>query len=329
MNTNRRKWIKVDEASCFAVLLIAVLGLSSCGPAGQQEEPVFWNAGKLTFSVSAPGGTINVGDHYDVTFTAIYPTNGVVTFPEIGREKDIVVVNREWQELPFDPDAGHKKEEVKYTITSFRLGDHVICENPVLYQHDGITETNAAPETTVKVVSSLDETTTSEIADLQPVHKLPGRIPIWVWIIPGAALIAFLVGLIASTLWKNRKTLIPAPPPIPPHVIALKALAALQHKGLLEKDECGPFYTELSMILRTYLDGRFRLNATDETTEEIVEALSRSPELSMDQQSILRDFMTQADMVKFAKGRPDRSSMESAFATTKQFIEETKAEAQN
>lgn len=78
------------------------------------------------------------------------------------------------------------------------------------------------------------------------------------------------------------------------------------------------------MILRNYLDGRFKLNATDETTEEIVEALSQSPELNSGQQGILRDFMTQADIVKFAKGNPDRSTMEMAFSTTKQFVEETK-----
>jgi hypothetical protein len=31
-------------------------------------------------------------------------------------------------------------------------------------------------------------------------------------------------------------------------------------------------------------------------------------------------------MVKFAKGHPDRTTMESAFATTQQFVEETKQE---
>ena len=95
-------------------------------------------------------------------------------------------------------------------------------------------------------------------------------------------------------------------------------------KGLLEKDECNPFYTELSLILREYLEGRFRLNAPDETTEEIIEALSQSPELTGAQRNILQEFMRQADIVKFAKGHPDRTTMESAFGTTKDFINETK-----
>ena len=51
----------------------------------------------------------------------------------------------------------------------------------------------------------------------------------------------------------------------------------------------------------------------------------KSPKLSGTQRNILQDFMRQADIVKFAKGHPDRPTMESAFITTKQFVEETKA----
>jgi hypothetical protein len=98
-------------------------------------------------------------------------------------------------------------------------------------------------------------------------------------------------------------------------------------KGLLEQDECKPFYTALSLILRSYLEGRFNLNAPDETTEEIIEELSRSPELNGQQRNILQEFMRQADIVKFAKGHPDRTTMESAFHTTKQFVEETKMDS--
>ena len=96
------------------------------------------------------------------------------------------------------------------------------------------------------------------------------------------------------------------------------------NKGLLEQNLCNPFYTELSLILREYLEGRFKLNAPDETTEEIVEELSRSPELSKEQQIILQEFMHQADLVKFAKGNPEHATMKKAFDTTKQFVEETK-----
>jgi len=321
MNTNKRK-LKVGEASCFVGLLALVALLSSCGPGIEPNDKLIWIPGKLTFGTSTPGGTIQIGDPYKVTLRAIYPTNGVVDFPEIGREKDIVVLDRKWNDQLFSD--GHKKTELILTITSFRIGDHVICTEPAIYHHDGISETNRCPETKLTVITSLEADATSKIADIKPVHKLPGRVPPWLWISLLVALIAFLVGLASSRLWKNRAVIIPRTPPIPPHVLAFQALQVLKGKGLLEKDECNPFYTELSLILRTYLEGRFLLNAPDETTEEIVGAMSRSPELGGSQRNILQDFMRQADMVKFAKGHPDRATMESAFDITKQFVEETK-----
>jgi hypothetical protein len=323
MNTEKHSFKYVSKWPRLALFLLGLLLMSGCKPKVAMESKEIWLPGDLSFAISTPGGTIQVGDPYEVTFSAIYPTNGTVSFPEIGRGKEIVVLNREWREVPFEPDRGHKKEEVTYTLTSFRIGDHLICKNPMIYQHDGISESRPAPETTLTVVSSLPENAASEIADIKPEQKLPGRIPRWLWIAVGASAIAFLVGLITSKLWHHRENIIAQAPVIPPHVIALKALDALKQKQLLEQDKCNAFYTELSLILRTYLEGRFRLNAPDETTEEIVEELSRSPELGGAQRNMLQEFMRQADMVKFAKGRPDRSTMESAFSTTRQFVEQT------
>lgn len=295
--------------------------LSGCKPEEQKVLP----QDRLTVEYSVDRENIMIGDPVELIVTAYFPTNGMLELPEIGREKDVVLLSRDWTDVPRED--GLKQSESRYSITSFRLGEHMITTGTInCVVNDEVFSTNF-PAIQLNVTSSLDADSGSQIADIQDIHKLPGRIPTWVWVIPVAALIAFLVGLLVSRLWKNRDTLIPTPPPIPPHVIAFMALEALKNKGLLEKDECNPFYTELSMILRTYLDGRFRLNAQDETTEEIVEAMTQSPELNMEQQGILRDFMTQADMVKFAKGHPDSATMVKAFSTTQQFVEETKQEA--
>ncbi len=292
--------------------------LSGC----HQEEIRHYPPDRLTVEYSVDREDILIGDPVELVVTAYYPTNGTVALPEIGRQKEVVLLSRDWTDVPRTD--GVNQSETRYSITSFRLGEHLVSTGTIsCVVGDEVFSTNF-PGVALNVTSSLDADATSAIADIQPVHKLPRRIPAWVWIVPGAALLAFLIGLLTSRLWKNRETLLPSAPPVPPHVTAFRALEALRNKGLLEKDECNPFYTELSMILRTYLDGRFNLNATDETTEEIVDELSRSPELNGDQQSILRDFMTQADMVKFAKGHPDRSTMESAFNTTKQFVDQTK-----
>ncbi len=281
-----------------------ILPLTGC----KQEEPKTYPQDRLTVEWSCPTNVIHVGDPVELILTAYYPTNSTFDPPEIGRKKDIVLLNRNWKKIPRED--GLTQAETHYSITSFRLGDHLVATN--------------FPDLVLHVESSLEIDASSKIADIKPIHKLPGRMPRWIWIVLGTAATAFLVGLVSSKLWKHRKVIIPRAPATPPHVLAFRALEKLKGKGLLEKDECNPFYTELSLILRGYLEGRFRLNAPDETTEEIVEELSTSPELTGTQRNILQDFMRQADMVKFAKGHPDRSTMESAFDTTKQFVNETK-----
>ncbi len=297
--------------------LIPIL-LVGCKPEEQKSLP----QDRLTVIYSIDRETIQIGDPVELILTAYFPTNGVLKLPEIGRNKDVVLLKRDWTTLPRED--GLTQSESRYSITSFRLGHHAISTNPISCISGNETFTTNFPSVVLTVETSLTAESTSEIADLKPVQKLKGRIPSWIWISLLVALIAFLIGLISSKLWKHRAVILPQVPVIPPHVLAIQALADLKRKGLLENEECNPFYTELSLILRTYLDGRFSLNAPEETTEEIIEQLSTSPELDGNQRNILQDFMRQADMVKFAKGHPDRSTMEAAFDTTEQFVEQTK-----
>jgi len=304
---------------CVLSVLMALVGCS-------RETVKSYPPDRLTVEYSIDRDTIMVGDHVELVVSAYYPTNGVLEMPEIGREKDVILLKRDWDMV--SREDGLSRTETRYVLTSFRIGDHVVSTNSITCMAGERTFTTNFPPVVLHVQSALPPDASKEIADIKPGRKLPGRIPRWLWIVPGSAVLAFLAGLITSRLWRHRKQIIPSAPPVPPHIIALHALQALKDRKLLEQDECKPFYTELSLILRSYLEGRFRLNAPDETTEEIVEEMSRSPELNGSQRNILQDFMRQADIVKFAKGHPDRHTMESAFNTTKQFVEETKQQVE-
>ncbi len=277
---------------------------------------------QLTVEYSIDRDVLQVGDPVELSVTAYYPENGVLQLPSIGRGKEIVQLKR--NSSVASREDGLKQSTTQYRITSFRLGDFPVSTNSITCAVGEQLLSAPFPEAVLHVQSALPADALDKLEEIKAARKLPGVIPRWVWIVLGAALVAFLAGLITSRLWKDRKQRTPEPPPLPPHVIALNALQALWDKGLLEKDECNLFYTELSMILRIYLDGRFQLNAPDQTTEEIVWEMSRSVELNQAQQDILQEFMKQADRVKFAKDHPDRQTMENAFSTTKQFVNETK-----
>jgi hypothetical protein len=60
------------------------------------------------------------------------------------------------------------------------------------------------------------------------------------------------------------------------------------------------------------------------TTEEFLSAAARDSQLSAVQQDRLAEFLSQADLVKFARHRPGLDESETAYRAARRFIEETR-----
>ncbi|HOW97476.1 MAG TPA: hypothetical protein PK634_06770, partial [Kiritimatiellia bacterium] len=106
--------------------------------------------------------------------------------------------------------------------------------------------------------------------------------------------------------------------------IALRALQRLKERGLIEKAEIEPFYVELTGIARRYLESRFGLRAPERTTEEFIREASVSGLLSAAHQALVRDFLEQSDLVKFARFAPGIPEMNAAFASAEKLVVETR-----
>ena len=113
---------------------------------------------------------------------------------------------------------------------------------------------------------------------------------------------ALLAGLV--WLWiKRPRRLPPPPPPRPPWDLAFEELAALKSLELLHAQRYADFYARVSDTIRKYLGGRFGYDGLECTTREAItelrhQAISQSIFYSIDQ------FLTQADLVKFARLTP-------------------------
>ncbi len=129
---------------------------------------------------------------------------------------------------------------------------------------------------------------------------------------------------------KHRKVKSPDGKPVEPkkvlpaHVTALQALEALADKKLWEAGQAKLFYTELTDILRRYIEERYTVSAMECTTDEILQELI---ELTMQQKSSynnLREVLQLADLVKFAKYQPMPDENKMAFMNSRLFVEQTK-----
>jgi len=148
----------------------------------------------------------------------------------------------------------------------------------------------------------------------------------WMWAGVGAAA---LVLLAAGAIAFARRTR-PAPPSVPvapPHQRALDALRELSARGLPERGEVETYFVELSEILRHYLEERFGLRAPEQTTEEFLAAVSHTDAgrraIQAAHRDLLRDFLTRADLVKFARDMPGADECSVAGDGAERFVLDT------
>lgn len=140
----------------------------------------------------------------------------------------------------------------------------------------------------------------------------------------GTTLALLVLGAALLVSWWRRrgarlKVAPPPPPPLPPHVRArLRLEAAFQLLG-----DPNAFCTEVSAILRTYLEERFGWNAPDRTTEEFLAELRRQPRMDVGQQATLESFLTLCDVVKFARYDPTETELRELHRAAAQLVEET------
>ncbi len=113
-------------------------------------------------------------------------------------------------------------------------------------------------------------------------------------------------------------------PKVPAHIRALSLFEELRQSGSSHGEDSKAYYTQLTDILREYINERFGFNATEMTSYEILEHL----EESRDKESLseLRDLLSTSDMVKFAKFKPMLNENDRNLVSALEFVNETKVE---
>lgn len=159
----------------------------------------------------------------------------------------------------------------------------------------------------------------TDIHDIKPLVDVGRDLP-WPAILIGLLILAVL--LAAFFYWRHfRKSMVVTDvvAELAPEVNARRALNGIADVAGIDGKS---FYFSLSAILRQYLYERFRLNAPEMTTEELLpqlETLNLSPNLYEGLARLCRG----ADPIKYAKERPQIRQMEQDLAFARRFVEDT------
>ena len=220
-------------------------------------------------------------------------------------------------------EAGGRLVETRwYKLRADIIGSYVLPPVTVGFRPADSTEEWQTVETSaifVEVESVLPgDGEATDIRGLKPLRTVR-RGPPWLWI--GIGLAALVLAAAAAWAWLRRPR--PEAPPIPPHVLAFSDLDALRSTDFQDPAAVRRFHFRISEVIRAYVEGRWSLNATDLTTEEILPELPALADLPPSEARRLGEFLDATDRVKFAEHRPPPSEVEATWERALSFVEAT------
>jgi len=101
-----------------------------------------------------------------------------------------------------------------------------------------------------------------------------------------------------------------------------KTLAALEEaRSLMRPGSAREFGISTSEVIRSYIEKRFGVIATQRTTEEFLQGLLQSPDGALSShRALLEDFLQHCDVIKFAGTGGALAELESLLASARGFV---------
>ena len=221
--------------------------------------------------------------------------------------------------------GGVRRITKSYTLTSFDTGD-VAVSATVRYVKPGDTTTYTAVSPSVTVtVRTVRIDTTKSFRDIKDVLHVP--LTIWDYLLYLAIALGIAAAGYVGYRWYRRR---PAPvveetpdPEVPADEIALGKLRELEGKRLWEQGDHKGYQSELTGIVREYIERGFHVPALEQITPEIISGIAL---LGFDPDAIvkLEQALRIADMTKFAKYIPGPPEHQIGLRIVYEFIERTR-----
>jgi uncharacterized membrane protein YukC len=281
----------------------------------------------LTFAqrVSAEASTDStnylVGDYINYSIEVKHPANINIREPAIiDSVKELEFIEKSEPSRYEQDDAYITK--FQWTFSKYDSGFVSIPPIAIHYFNTKDSTENAAYTNPVDI--QVDKLKVDPEADIKDV-KDPFTIPFSWWTIGLIILILLLIILIIALYYMKKKKQEPVERKrvkveIPPHRKAIKELSELEEKKLWQKGKVKEYHSEITGIIRRYFQEVFNFPALEMTSEEIREELK----FNKDIQQITSEFLSNADMVKFAKFQPMASVNEEMMKQAYEIVNRTK-----
>lgn len=267
---------------------------------------------------------IKIGEQVKWTVTVDVDTTAQVIFPEGQTFSPLETVEA------FATDTTRKKDRLTlqkmYALTQFDSGAYKLPSQRIEINGTGyMTDSMLINVATIPV-----DTLSQKMYDIKPLIQVEkSNTEIWKYILIGLLVLLLLGGLFywfvlrKKPLTEDEKVAL-----LPPYDRALLELKRLENSKYLIQDEYKQYYSELTAIVRSYLEEDAHVTALESTTDQLIEKLELlkdAGELKLDDDTIkqFKQILQTADLVKFAKNKPSTSVAEQDRKLVEQIVVKT------
>nr|WP_237561822.1 BatD family protein [Allomuricauda algicola] len=297
----------------YSMILLCLLLLPSHG---------FSQASKVTAVIDTTG--IKIGEQIEYTITVETDSLNVVHFPEGQTFSPLESVEAIMQDTVKINNRVILQQI--YALTQFDSGSYTIPPQRIAINEQPF----FTDSFNIKVADVVVDTTKQKMYDIKPLIEVDkSYAKIWM-ILLWVFLALLIVGGLVYWFFLRKKPLTEEEKEalLPPYDRALLELKKLENSRYLIQDEYKKYYSELTDIVRSYLEEDVHVTALESTTAQLIsklEMLKDAGQLDLEHETIVQfqKILQTADLVKFAKSRPSTSVAEEDRKMVEQIVVKT------
>ncbi len=279
----------------------------------------FFSYAQVTSSIDST--KIKIGEEILYTINVQADSTDVVVFPEEQTFTPLEMIESYKTDTTFE---GAKYRLIKkYGLTQFDSGHYTIPPQRVFINNKPFLTDSIK----VEVNDVMVDTTKQKMFDIKPAMKVKSPPFDWLlllyWLVP----ILLIIG-IAIYLFRRKKRKNAAEKQLPPYEEAIVALKTLDNSQLIKENKSKEYYSNLTEIVKRYLDREVDEAALESTSDELITRLMMHKDagsFDFDLETIrkLDLIFKRADLVKFAKMNQQSGQAEVDRKTIEEIINET------
>jgi len=283
---------KTRQSRTLVLVLLFVLG--------------FWSITSAQVTSSIDSTQIKIGEQITYKIQVEVDTTALVVFPEGQTFMPLEMI--ESYKIDTTKQNATYNLVKKYGLTQFDSGAYTIPKQKIIIGD----KTFFTDSIKVEVNSIAVDTTKQGLYDIKPFIEVEKSSSNWwlplLYVLLTLAVVGFILYWFVwrkKPLTQEEKIAL-----LPPYDRAKLALKTLDESTYLQNEELKEYYSELTFIIRRYLDEKVYDRALESTTDELVTRLNilkdgNQIDISKEDIKNIESILKRADLVKFAKSAPD------------------------